>query len=67
MKLQKDIIQQDALEKVNRVNEIRRSGKGGLKLTDNSTSKKCEVKGRVCELRLGQRGGSTYGKSGKGM
>ena len=29
-------IQQDALGKVNRVKEIRRRGKDGLKLTDNS-------------------------------
>ena len=35
VKLQKEI-QQDALGKVNRVKEIRRRGKDGLKITDNS-------------------------------
>ena len=31
------------------------------------TSPKCEVKGRICEVSLGQRGGSSYGEGGKGM
>ena len=30
-------------------------------------SKRCEVKGRVCEVRLGQKGGNSYGNGGKGM
>ena len=53
--------------KVNRVKEIRRYRKDGLKITDNIvlcevesvTSRRCEVKKRVCEISLGQRGGSS--------
>ena len=70
-------IQQDALGKVIRVKDIKRREKDDLKITDNSimwgrtchglTSWKCEVKGRVCEVSLGQRRGSSYGKGGRGM
>ena len=42
-----------------RVNEIRRRGK-----EESVTSRECEVKGRVCEVSLGQRGGSSYGEGG---
>ena len=34
---------------------------------ESVTSRKCEVKGRVCDISLGQRGGSSYGKGGRGM
>ena len=51
-------IQQDALGKVHRVKEIRRE-KDCLKITDNSIM---WGEGRVCEVSLEQRGGSSYGK-----
>ena len=34
---------------------------------ESVTSRKCEVKGRVCEICLGQREGSSYGEGGMGM
>ena len=34
---------------------------------ESVTSRKCEVKGKVCEVSLGQRGGSSYAECGKGM
>ena len=34
---------------------------------ENVTSQKCQVKWRVCEVLLGQRGGSSYGEGGRGM
>ena len=30
-------------------------------------SRKCEVKGRVCEVSLGQGGGNSFGEVGRGM
>ena len=51
--------------------EISRREKDSLKITDNraiceeGTSRKYEVKWRVCEIRLEQRGGSSYGKGGR--
>jgi len=52
--------------------EIRRRKKDGLNRTtivfcEEGTSRKCELKGRVCEIRLEQRGWSSYGRSGRGM
>ena len=34
---------------------------------DEGTSRKCEVKRRVFEVRLGQRRGSSYGMGGRGI
>ena len=34
---------------------------------ESVTSRNCEVKGRVCEVSLGQRGGGSHGKGGRGM
>ena len=37
------------------------------RLQESVTSRKCEMKGRVCEICLGRRGGSSYGVGGRGM
>ena len=70
VKLQKEI-QQDALGKVNIVKEIRRRGKDGLKINQHhfvrkKVSRQCELKGRICEISLEQRGGSSYGLEREG-
>ena len=65
-------IQQDTLGKVNRIKENRRREKDGLKITDNSIlwgrhEYKKWGEGRVCEVKLGHRRGSSYGEDGRGM